>query len=164
MAYIVNSILIVLLIIVLSFPLSLCKDHSTDRTDVPLKDNVWDKEYEKGIWSYLAQNPLERARAGVIYGAFYQIYDPQGHLLDVGCGEGALSDLFPRHLAKYYHGIDVSSIAIEKAKQKRPHFDFGHAKAETYVPAANQTFKTFKMIVFSEMIYYVNHVDVLSRY
>ena len=62
---------------------------------------------------------------GIIYSSFYQTLANKNHLLDVGCGEGALSDLFLGPNAHHYHGIDVSKVAIEKAKIKRPHFDFG---------------------------------------
>ena len=56
-----------------------------------------------GDWAYLATNPLERARLGVIYSSFYQPLASKHHLLDVGCGEGGLSDLFPRCVTLSYH-------------------------------------------------------------
>ena len=136
--------------------------HADDRKNLSLENNVWDREYSKGDWSYLATNPLERSRMGVIYSSFYQTLANKNHLLDVGCGEGALSDLFVGPNAHYYHGIDVSKVAIEKAKTKRPRFDFAHANAEDYKPVGPVT--KFKMIVFSEMIYYIDHKVVLPHY
>jgi len=76
----------------------LTKGHADDRLNVKLEKNVWDVEYGKGDWSYLATNPVERARLGVIYSSFYQPMANRQHLLDVGCGEGGLSDLFPRYV------------------------------------------------------------------
>ena len=119
--------------------------HADDRKNLTLDNNVWDLEYSKGDWSYLATNPLERSRLGIIYSSFYQTMANKNHLLDVGCGEGALSDLFLGPNAHHYHGIDVSKVAIEKAKIKRPHFDFAHANAMDYKPAGPVT--KFKMIV-----------------
>ena len=136
--------------------------HADDRKNLPLDNNVWDREYDKGDWSYLATNPLERSRLGIIYSSFYHTMSNKGHLLDVGCGEGALSDMFVGPNAHFYHGIDVSNVAIEKAKTKRPHFDFSHANAMDYKPAGPIT--KFKMIVFSEMIYYIDHKAVLPHY
>ena len=136
--------------------------HADDRKNLTLDNNVWDLEYSKGDWSYLATNPLERSRLGIIYSSFYQTMANKNHLLDVGCGEGALSDLFLGPNAHHYHGIDVSKVAIEKAKIKRPHFDFSHANAMDYKPSGPVT--KFKMIVFSEMIYYIDHKTVLPHY
>ena len=136
--------------------------HADDRKNLSLENNVWDLEYSKGHWSYLATNPLERSRLGIIYSSFYQTLANKNHLLDVGCGEGALSDLFVGPKAHYYHGIDVSKVAIEKAKTKRPHFDFMHANAMDYKPTGPVS--KFKIIIFSEMIYYIDHKTVLPYY
>lgn len=139
------------------------QDHANGRRNLSLHSNVWDAEYNKGDWSYLATNHLERARIGIYYSSFYQTLAHNQHLLDVGCGEGHLSDLFPRQKSQYYHGIDVSGAAIAKANRKRPAYDFAHANAANYKPTAGGAQK-FKMIVFSEMIYYIDHKTVIPYY
>jgi SAM-dependent methyltransferase len=127
-----------------------------------LKHNIWDNGYEDGTWRYLATNPMERARLGTIYGAYYLVYAKHGHLLDVGCGEGALAEFFPPH-SPFYHGVDVSSVALATARVLRPNFEFIHANAEDFVPPATGP-QLYKMIVFSEMIYYCDHNALVKKY
>ena len=46
---------------------------------------------------------------------------PNSSVLDVGCGEGAISDfLLPQQKARYV-GIDISKEAIHLAKTRRGH-------------------------------------------
>ena len=51
----------------------------------------WNEQYENGAWQYLNTEPLELARSSVI-GVYYQTYGNRGAILDVGCGEGVLTD------------------------------------------------------------------------
>jgi 2-polyprenyl-3-methyl-5-hydroxy-6-metoxy-1,4-benzoquinol methylase len=85
---------------------------------------------------------------------------PRGSLLDVGCGEGALADYLNEEQKKNYVGIDLSKEAVRIAKEKRG-FNFIQASAETYTPLPGQS---FDLIVFNEMLYYTDHVEILKRY
>lgn len=46
-----------------------------------------------------------------------------GFLLDIGCGEGHLTNFFTSHTSNIY-GTDLSISAIKKASHKYPHIDF----------------------------------------
>ena len=81
----------------------------------------WNKEYSKGDWKYLDAVAIERARASLI-AVFYQTYSHNGgggQILDVGCGEGVLSDYLTEQQKKDYTGVDISEVAINLAKEKR---------------------------------------------
>ena len=53
----------------------------------------------------MSTNPLERSRLGVIFSSYYLVYAKGETVLDVGCGEGVLSDLLPVRYAQYYEGL-----------------------------------------------------------
>lgn len=95
----------------------------------------------------------------MIIGVFMESLAPaEGRLLDVGCGEGTLSDFIPAHKKSKYVGIDTSDEAIKLATQKRK-LNFLHATAENFTPKDQ-----FDIIVFNEMLYYVDHVAILQRF
>ena len=82
-------------------------------------------------------------------------------VLDVGCGEGMLSDFLTDSQKQKYLGIDVSETAIRKAKEKRKTVSFIHSTAEEFVPPNGAK---YNVIVFSEMLYYVNHMEIIKKY
>ena len=45
------------------------------------------------------------------------------HLLDLGCGEGRLTDVLSR-LSEHTYGIDIAHAAIERARSRFPHIRF----------------------------------------
>lgn len=118
----------------------------------------WNEQYGNGAWQYLNTEPLELARSSVI-GVYYQTYGNRGAILDVGCGEGVLTDMLHKRKSVLYTGIDLSKVAINNAKQKRPGFDFQCENLASYVPT-----KSFNIIVFNEVLYYVDHERELVRY
>ena len=55
-------------------------------------ENKWDQEWSQGSWDYMETVAVERSRGAVIGGVFGRTYVPlNGSVLDVGCGEGAIS-------------------------------------------------------------------------
>jgi len=120
---------------------------------------VFDKEYSKGDWNFLNQLPIERSRNSLI-GVICDHYVPKnGSVLDIGCGEGVLTDYLHRNSKKNYVGIDFSRKAIEIAKEKRPKFNFLHENAESFKPT-----HLLDAIIFNEMLYYVKHSQVVEHY
>ena len=121
----------------------------------------WEKEFSGGNWDYLGKIPVERARNSVICGVFALQHAPSGKILDVGCGEGVLSDYLNEEQKKHYMGIDLSHEAIKIAKKKRETLSFMQADASAFVPTPGQT---YDIIVFNEMLYYMNHKEILEKY
>jgi len=99
----------------------------------------------------------------MITGMFIYPIGDKARILDVGCGEGGFSDfLLPEQKANYV-GIDISEEAIKLAKQKRGTTNkqqFIHTTAQAYKPETT----LFDVIIFSEAIYYVNHMEIMSQY
>jgi SAM-dependent methyltransferase len=121
---------------------------------------TWDMQFAKGKWDYLAQQSVEIARLSVIVSVFANRFALNGTILDVGCGEGALADFLNDDQKKLYLGIDLSSEAIKKGK-KRTRLNFLQTDAEKYLPLPGHQ---ANVIVFSEMLYYMDHLKILNLY
>lgn len=121
----------------------------------------WDRQWARGDWAYLDIAPIERSRMAVI-GVLIQSYvnNPNASVLDVGCGEGALADFLLPTQKPHYTGIDISKVAIHRAQKLRGSpMTFEVAIAHKYRPT-----KKFDVIVFSEVLYYVEFAKVLKQY
>jgi 2-polyprenyl-3-methyl-5-hydroxy-6-metoxy-1,4-benzoquinol methylase len=122
----------------------------------------WDWGYNSGEWEFLNVVPLERARVAMIGGGLAQLYGipSNASILDVGCGEGLLFDSLPEEQKKNYVGVDISSVAIQRAqKQRGLPKQWVAAVAHEYVSP-----HPMDVIVFSEMLMYVEHEKVLKQY
>lgn len=104
---------------------------------------------------------VERSRIAVIGGVFVQMYsNPNASVLDVGCGEGSIADFLNSEQRNHYVGIDLSKEAIHAAKKARgPPLKFVHAAAHLFQPNHK-----FDVIIFSDVLYYVEHEKVLKQY
>ena len=117
--------------------------------------------------------PVERAKVAVL-AEMTKIYDNNNlttsgvadsegkYILDVGCGEGSMLDFLSREDRRVYVGIDISREAIRAARAKRPQGRFVHALAHSYVPRRSGT--KFRLIIFSDVLYYIDHESTLQRY
>lgn len=126
-------------------------------------NSVFDKEYLTGKWDFFGKDAINRANYAVIIGAFYPLYgvENDGSILDVGCGVGILSDFLQDKDRNRYTGIDISSVAIKIAKEKRKKMTFYNIKAEHF----NKEKKIlYDFIIFNESIYYMNHMAILRQY
>jgi 2-polyprenyl-3-methyl-5-hydroxy-6-metoxy-1,4-benzoquinol methylase len=126
-----------------------------------ITEKQWDTQFSKGKWDYLGQVAIERARNSVIVGVFAHHFALNGRILDIGCGEGALADFLNEDQKKLYLGLDLSTEAIRIAKQKRSNLNFLVSDAEKYLPLKGHQ---ANVIVFNEMLYYMDHVKVLKQY
>lgn len=73
--------------------------------------------------------------------------------LDIGCGEGSISDFLTEDQKHEYVGVDLAKEAIIAAKKARgPPLKFVHAAAHQFVPQHK-----FDAIVFSDVLHYVEH-------
>lgn len=124
-------------------------------------EKKWDAEWRKGEWDYMETVAVERSRVAVIGGVFAYMYVPaNGSVLDIGCGEGAIADFLKPGQQQHYVGVDISNEAIQIAKKKRPDpMKFEHANVYEYKPNIK-----FDMIIFSDVLYYVDYEKVIAQY
>jgi 2-polyprenyl-3-methyl-5-hydroxy-6-metoxy-1,4-benzoquinol methylase len=121
----------------------------------------WDKEWKSGAWNYMDKIATERSRVAVIGGVLVQMYSRQNaSVLDIGCGEGAISDFLGPSQQSTYVGLDISKEAIQNAKKIRgaPR-KFVHSNLYAFKPQ-----HTFDVIIFSDVLYYVEHEKALQQY
>ncbi|WP_197696847.1 methyltransferase domain-containing protein [Mycobacterium sp. 852002-51152_SCH6134967] len=123
-----------------------------------IDEAAWDRQYSEGDWDYLA-TLAEMPRYAIIAG-FTKFLQPLESILDVGCGGGELVDWVYRDGVQRYVGIDLSRVAIEKARRARPQAQFEVADASAYVPS-----QKFDVVIFNEVLYYSSTpVAVLKHY
>ncbi len=80
-------------------------------------------------------------------------------MLEIGCGEGILLEQLDRSRISRYVGLDISAVAIERARQfESQSVDFVCADAETYEPES-----AFDVIVFNEVLEYFDDPAALVR-
>ena len=119
----------------------------------------WNRQFSKGKWDYLGKVGVERARNAIIIGVY--AHDKK-RILDVGAGEGALTDfLRTDEQKKGYVGLDISKEAVRIAKSKRNGYTFLQGSAETFEPPDQ---KPYDLIVFNEVLYYFDHKQLLKQY
>jgi 2-polyprenyl-6-hydroxyphenyl methylase/3-demethylubiquinone-9 3-methyltransferase len=119
----------------------------------------WDGFYENGSFDFLYSQE-ELSHYMVILG-YIRYFVEKPAILDVGCGEGRLTDLLCRQDYKHYHGIDISPIAIQRARKKKPpEARFTVADFQTWNPD-----RPYDLIIFCESLYYVPQPgEVVWRY
>lgn len=125
-------------------------------------DKKWDKEWRSGQWTYLESVAVERSRIAVIGGVLVPMYAPSRNssIIDVGCGEGATADFLPITQKSLYTCVEISKEAIHAAKASRgPPLKFVHSPAHLFAPKFKHD-----IIIFNEMLYYVEHEKVLQQY
>lgn len=77
----------------------------------------------------------------------------KGNVLDIGCGTGHLADFYNGQ----YHGIDISSVAIDYAKKlRRQNADFSCIDAVNFLPFG---FRKFDTIVLAEFLEHIKNDD-----
>lgn len=123
-----------------------------------VKLDIWNEEFSSGRWNCLDENPAERGRHAII-GMYCQKYFPNGNVLDVGCGEGTLTDFLNEKQKKSYLGVDISKEAIKIGRKKRRGINFECEAAEIF-----QTKRKFDVIVFNEVLYYVDDTEIFAKY
>lgn len=123
-------------------------------------EQKWDQQWKSGAWDYMDKVAVERSKIAIIGGVFAHIYtNTNASVLDMGCGEGAMSDFLSEGQKQRYLGVDLSKEAIVNAKLKRPKLKFLHSGVYQFVPHHQ-----FDIIVFSDVLYYVEHEKILQQY
>lgn len=113
---------------------------------------VWDGLYQSGEPD--RYRSLEQCgRYGVIE-AYCKALRRSASVLEVGCGVGILLDRFDKTFLERYCGIDVSPVAIEKARKVWPRAEFLVGLAEKIsLPEGS-----FDFVIFNESIYCMDNM------
>jgi len=75
--------------------------------------------------------------------AILDLAEPNGEVLDVGCGDGFYLSSIP---ARNAHGLDISTPAIEAAAKRYPQCEWIVANADRLIPYADRSFSTILSI------------------
>ena len=127
---------------------------------VPQTKEQWERQFADGTWDRLREgqpNTTELARL-----IFEYAHTKGGNIrvLDVGCGNGGLARLLTIGSGIAYTGIDISETALAAARVLVPRGIFITADAEQ--PPSDMG--AFDVLVFNEVLYYMNPDRVLPRY
>ncbi|MFN7961963.1 MAG: methyltransferase domain-containing protein [Thermoanaerobaculia bacterium] len=132
-------------------------EESGGRGDVPVSGAQWDEEFSHGRWGFLG---AEKARYAVL-AALLEDLPGDTRLLDVGCGEAPLFDALRPAAQAAYAGIDLSSWAIESARQRLG----GHARLAVADAESFELEPGWGGIVLNECLYYLHDpVAQAARY
>ena len=127
-----------------------------------MKEWLWNYEYRRGRW-----NCLDTMSGDGVY-PYVEKYARHGSILDLGCGPGAVGNELDASTYQSYTGVDISDVAISKARQRtatnhRSHKnEYLQSDIFTYVPE-----RQYNVILFGDSIYYFPHqqiAEMLGRY
>lgn len=111
---------------------------------------AWNRDYAKGDWDDLGQS-IDMYRYPVVAG-YIQSLGPAASVLDIGCGSGILAERLCEKAPRPYLGVDISTIAIDKALARGlANARFEVADAVTFNPG-----RQFSAIVFNEILCYID--------
>jgi SAM-dependent methyltransferase len=127
-----------------------------------IKRYIWNTEFAKGRWDHLARTDGDH-----LY-PFLEKYGRDGSILDLGCGSGNTATELAANSYRDYTGVDISDVAIEKAKQKAQ--AAGRAGKNSYFQGDISSYEPtqqFDLILLRESVYYIPGpimMDTLRRY
>jgi len=112
---------------------------------------LWDQEYSAGRWDFLAGLP-QQSKSGLI-AAWLREAGALDDVLDVGCGEGLLHAYLTPYGMSAYTGVDISEVAIARARERLGDVPLHIAPLEDFAPAAGAAHSA---IIFNEVLVFVD--------
>lgn len=120
----------------------------------------WERQFADGTWDRLQEGQPNTAELARLISEYASTRGTPVRVLDVGCGNGGLARLLCKEPGIAYTGIDISETALATARTVVPNAHFIAADAEHPPPGIG----TFDVLVFNEVLYYMNPDRVLPRY
>jgi 2-polyprenyl-3-methyl-5-hydroxy-6-metoxy-1,4-benzoquinol methylase len=127
---------------------------------VPQTKEQWERQFASGKWDRLQEGQPNTAELARLISEYASMRRTPVRILDVGCGNGGLARLLCKESGIAYTGIDISEAALAAARSAAPNANFISADAEQ--PPSN--IGTFDVLVFNEVLYYMNPDRSLPRY
>lgn len=119
----------------------------------------WEAQWQQGHWDYLVSED-ELPRYALLTG-YIRAVSPPPNVLDVGCGHGHLLTVLGPGVISRYHGIDISSDAIARARTRCS----GDATFEVADLTTWRASSRFDVVVINEVLYYISDpVAAMERY
>lgn len=112
---------------------------------------AWDDQFRRGHW-----DRLEARSPGTI--ALVARYAKGGRVVELGCGTGSLARQLPTGSFSDFLGIDVSAVAIERARRECP----SGCRFETVPMEEWQGTTGAAVILLEESLYYLAPADQRS--
>ena len=134
-----------------------------------MKSKTWNREFSKGHWDYLMGTDSTNDSNRNLGRDYIEKYCDQGSILDLGCGWGNTGLELSENKYRYYKGVDISDVAIQKAASmcqsdnvRKSKNDFVVGDVSKYTPD-----RKYDVILFKESLCYINRFcrkKVLNNY
>lgn len=102
--------------------------------------------------------PYEAARLAAMDAALGS--GPLGPVLEAGCAEGHFTAALARRSSRVL-ALDISAVALERARRRAPQADFVEADLLTWAPGAEAPFAA---IVIGDVLYYLDRPGVAAEF
>jgi SAM-dependent methyltransferase len=124
----------------------------------PQMKEQWERQFASGVWERLKEGQPNTAELARLILDYARTKPERIRVLDVGCGNGGLA----RRIADAvnYTGIDIAESAVVSARRVAPRGTF--IVGDAMNPPEN--LGIFDVLVFSELLYYLDPRIVLPRY
>lgn len=123
----------------------------------------WNSQFEKGNWDFLVENVNRKGHIGIIGMMCGQLGKEKNlKILDIGCGNGSVAMILKDQIGEKldYYGIDISEKALEALKKNVDKANLFCTDAEN----PPQFPEKFDVIIFCEVLYYLDYKKVLKIY
>jgi len=126
------------------------------RRSAAMTATAWDRDYGSGAYDRLAH--LDELGHHSVIAGYVGRLNPDGDVLDIGCGSG-VSERLLRRWCTAYHGVDFSAEGIVQARAgAAPGARFTVADACRFVPD-----QAHDIIVMSEVVEYFDDLEGQMR-
>lgn len=115
---------------------------------VGLAQLSWDRQYLAGVW--------DRGPRSVHTVELVAALSKGGRIVEFGCGEGLLPHVLPDGCYADYLGLDISAIAIKRARQRAASSGKAALKFERCDMASWEGTCDLTLIVVEECLYYLD--------